>query len=83
MIEFRNEFHGTLALSRKRAGDLVSRAFARHVWRKLCGVQGCACCGDGGVRGGRYGFEPWSADDEVAFQIVDRQADTYRGWSDA
>jgi hypothetical protein len=69
MIEFRNEFHGTSAVSRKRVGDFVQRAYVRGIWRKLCGIKGCQCCGSGGVRGGVHGFEPWGGDWTV-FEVV-------------
>ena len=58
LLEFENSFHRTRARLRVPDTMIVSPRQEKRLWRALCGIDGCLCCGMGGVRGGEYRLEP-------------------------
>lgn len=59
MITFINTFHNSSARKRLNDGDIASNREVLAMQRKLCGVAGCQCGGNGGVRGGEWRLDPW------------------------
>lgn len=62
MLTFSNSFHGTTFASSYYVGRIVTRSYVAKVQAHLCGVPGCTCGGNGGVRGGEAYFEPFDAE---------------------
>jgi len=73
MIQFENTFHRTSVNVKAKPGDKLSPSQLRRIRRALCGVSGCHCGDQWGVRGGRYhiDFAEETVLDEYAVEVLD------------
>ena len=72
-MNLRNDFHNTSTTIRVEAGELLSRRRVRAIEHRLCGIGGCTCSDDLGIRGaqGEWHGLTFAAGTERTIRVVE------------
>lgn len=68
----RNDFHGTEVTLRAEPGQVLSLGQAARARRTLCGIAGCTCGNDLGMRGPNpeIGYEGYTRDGKMMYRVM-------------